>query len=353
MYKNPLTFDVELVRSGRWSTESLIVCFNGDVFRRLLKRPSLEIHIPISPTPYFFNMTHYLVSSLRRFGGAYRNARVVLTIGAAETDKSDIESYSWKRKLGLEVKWLPRERFLVDSYFATAMERFCYEFSSDVVLMLDADILIAKPFDELIHDCYRQQRFAGLIAHVPPFSELSTWQKLYDAAGLGGASFKHEHTGWGYMFNDESVRFAPPYFNFGVICAPSSIMKSIGQVIYEMLHCVNSVIETDFRAQIALSLAITKQAIPYRCLPMRYNFPNDVFLEALHGEELPHAAILHLLRDHQGIYKTRLFDDRNHVEDMLARTDLRGVNLMAQNILRQIHPEVCAPPGQHCSAGSE
>ena len=74
---------------------------------------------------------------------------------------------------------------------------------------------------------------------------------------------------------------------------------------------------------------------------MRFNFANDVFLEALHGQELPHAAILHLLRDHQGIYKTRLYRDRHNVEEMLARRDLRGINLMAQDVLRQIHSDVC------------
>lgn len=312
-----------------------------DVFRYFLKRPSLEIHIPISPTPYFFNMAHYLVSSLRHFGGAYKNARVVLTIGDAEIDSSITESYSWIRKQGIEVRWLARERFSRDSYYATAVERFRHEFCSDMVLMLDADILISRPFEDLVFDCHRNQYFAGLIAHVPPFSEPGLWQKIYQAAGLGEVSFKHEHTGWGYMFNDERSRFCPPYFNLGVLCAPSKIMRSIGKDIYDLMHCVDRVTETMFRCQIALSLAITKQAIRYRCLPMRYNFPNDVFLEALHGLELPHAAILHLLRDHQQIYKTRLYDDRSHVAKMLARKDLRGINAIAQQVLREIHPDVC------------
>ncbi|MDQ5844933.1 MAG: hypothetical protein M3539_06510 [Acidobacteriota bacterium] len=311
------------------------------MFRYLQKRPSLEIHIPISPTAYFLNMTHYLVSSLRRFGGAYRNARVVLTIGDAEIDNNITESYSWIRRERVEVKWVSKELYARDSYFASAFERFRHEFRSDVVLMLDADILISKPFDELILECHRNQYLAGVIAHVPPFSEPDGWKKIYQAAGLGEVSCKHEHTGWGYMFSDEERRFCPPYFNFGVVCAPSKIMKRIGEEIYDLMHRVESVMETGFRGQIALSLAITKLAIPYRCLPMRYNFPNDVFLEALHGLELPHAAILHLLRDHQQIYKTRLFADRSQVETMLARKDLRGVNLMAQDVLRQIHSDVC------------
>lgn len=303
--------------------------------------PSLEIHIPISPTPLFMNMTHYLVSSLRHNGGAHRNAKVILCIGDSEIDADITNSYPWILKQGVEIWWLAKERFERDSYFATALERFRYPFSCDVVLMLDADILIRRPFEEVIFDCHRNQCFAGLIAHVPPFPERDLWQQIYHVAELGEVSFKHEHTGWGYMFSDEQRRFCPPYFNLGVLCAPSKTMTSIGKEIYKLMHCVNSVTETPYRCQVALSLAITKLAVPYQCLPMRYNFANDVFLEALHGPELPHAAILHLLRDHQQIYKARLFDDRKHIEEMLERKDLRGINLMAQQVLRQIHPDVC------------
>jgi hypothetical protein len=319
---------------------NLVSMFNN-VFRYILKRPSLEIHIPISPTPLFFNMTHYLVASLRRFGGAYKNARVVLTIGDAEIDNNITESYPWIGKHGVETRWLAKEQFEQDSWWATGLERFRYPFSCEVVLMLDADILIRRPFEEVISDCHRNQCLAGLIAHIPPFPEVGLWQKIYDAAGLGEVSFKHEHTGWGYMFSDEERRFCPPYFNFGVLCAPGKIMNKIGEEIYDLMHRVERVIETPYRGQIALSLAVTKLAIPYRCLPMRYNFANDVFLEALHELELPQATFLHLLRDHQQIYKTRLFADRKHVEEMLARKDLRGINLMAQEVLRQVHPDVC------------
>jgi hypothetical protein len=286
-------------------------------------------------------MAHYLVASLRRFGGTYKNTSVVLTIGAAEIDHRVTETYPWLAKQGIEIKWLAPERFAQDSYYATAIERFRHNFGSDVVLMLDADVLIARPFDELIVACQRQQYFAGLIAHVSPFAEPSQWQQIYTAAGLGKVTFKHEHTGWGYMFNNERNRFCPPYFNLGVLCAPSQMMNHIGAEIYELMHRINSVTETVFRCQLALSLALTKLALPYRCLPMRYNFANDVFLEALYGQELPHAAILHLLRDHQQIYKARLFDKREHIEAMLARKDLRGINLMAQQVLQQIHSQVC------------
>lgn len=32
----------------------------------MFRRPSLEVHVPISPTPIFLNLIHYLTHSLRQ-----------------------------------------------------------------------------------------------------------------------------------------------------------------------------------------------------------------------------------------------------------------------------------------------
>ena len=42
---------------------------------------SVEIHIPISPLPSFFTMIHFFAASLRRRGGAFRNAKIVVSVG--------------------------------------------------------------------------------------------------------------------------------------------------------------------------------------------------------------------------------------------------------------------------------
>lgn len=306
----------------------------------LRRRPSLEVHVPVSPTPTFLNMAHYLTHSLRLRGGRYRDAPVVLTVGAAERDVGLADRHPWMATSGVEVRWVDEKLFGREGWYATACERFRHELRSDVVLLLDADTLIAGPLDDLVELAHRSGALCGVVAHVPPLSR-SQWQAIYDSLGLGPLMTPCEHTGWGYMFQDESVRYCPPYFNLGVLAAPATIARRIGTELYELMGRVDAVERTHFRVQIAVSLAVTSLGLPYRTLPFRWNFANDPLLEALHAAELAHVRIIHLLRRHQ-FYKDELFATLEDVEAMLGRSDLRVINALTQRLLRELHPQVAA-----------
>jgi hypothetical protein len=307
-------------------------------FRR---RPTLEVHVPVSPTPTFLNMAHYLTHSLRARGGRYRDAPIILTVGADERDPDLARNHRWMADQGVEVRWVDPALFARESWFGTACERFRYEFTSDVVLALDADTLIAGPLDELVEEADRTGALCGVVAHIPPLARRDDWQQIYDACGLGPLETPCEHTGWGYLFDDETLRRCPPYFNHGVLAAPAAVMQRIGGGIYDLMAAVDAVHQTGFRVQIAISLAVTRFALPFRALPFRWNFANDPLLEALHAAELPHVRIIHLLRKHQ-IHKSELYASLDNVEAMLARTDLRVINALAQRLLAEIHPRVKA-----------
>src|SRR5437016_2489378 len=68
-------------------------------------RPSLEIHIPISPTPTFFNMVRCLALSLRSNGGAYRDAPIIATAGDRVVDPGLAGRLPWLKSYGLELRW--------------------------------------------------------------------------------------------------------------------------------------------------------------------------------------------------------------------------------------------------------
>lgn len=297
--------------------------------------------MPVSPTSTFLNMAHYLAHSLRLRGGHYRDAPIVLTVGAEKRDPDLARNHPWMADNGVEVRWIDESLFARESWFATASERFRYEFASDVVLALDADTLIVGPLDELIEEAHGARAVCGVVAHMPPLARREQWQEIYRACGLGDLETPCEHTGWGYMFDDETLRYCPPYFNLGVLAAPAAAMRRIGGVVYDLMAAADAVQRTNYRAQIAVSLAVTRFALPYRALPFRWNFANDPLLEALHAKELSDVRIIHLLRKHQ-IHKNELYASLDNVEAMLARTDLRVINALAQRLLGEIHPRVKA-----------
>jgi hypothetical protein len=311
----------------------------GMLFHR--RKPTLEVHVPISPTPMFLNMAHYLTRSLRVRGGAYRDAPLVLTIGAETRDPDLARQHPWMADNGVEVRWVDEDLFSRESWYATACERFRYEFKSDVVLALDADTLIAGPLDELVAEAYRTRALCGVVAHMPPLAHRDQWQEIYRAVGLGELKTPCEHTGWGYMFSDASMRYCPAYFNLGVLAAPAAVMGSLGKDIYDLMAAIDATQRTMYRVQIAVSLAVTKFSLPFRALPFRWNFVNDPLLEALHASELGDVRIIHLLRKHQ-LHKDELYANLDSVEAMLARTDLRVINELAQRLLGELHPRVKA-----------
>jgi hypothetical protein len=118
-------------------------------------------------------------------------------------------------------------------------------------------------------------------------------------------------------------------------------MRRIGGAIYELMAAVDAVQRTSYRVQIAVSLAVTRFALPFRSLPFRWNFANDPLLEALHAGELVDVRIIHLLRKHQ-IHKDELYASLDNVEAMLARRDLRVINALTQRLLADLHPRVKA-----------
>src|SRR5262245_33745332 len=129
-------------------------------------QPSLEIHVPISPTPRLLNMVHCLALSLRRNGGAYREAPIIVNTGDRVRHYGLADRLPWLKPCGVELRWLEPEEFRRFDYFATGHQRLKYNHAADVVLLIDADILIAGPLDELIEAVFAEQVIAGVIAHM-------------------------------------------------------------------------------------------------------------------------------------------------------------------------------------------
>lgn len=312
------------------------------------RRPTLEIHLPISPTPFFFNMVQCFAHSLRRNGGVYRDAPIIVTAGESSIDPELNERLPWLRSNGIELRWASISDFKRLSYFAQGQQRLMYEYASDVVLLMDADMLVAAPFDEVVQSVFDQDVIAGVIAHRSPFEGTDpelTWDDVFDRFGMRTPRLDYEHTGWGYLGNEERGRYCPAYFNYGFVCMPRAFAERIGSIHEETWTRVRETIGGVFDGQIALAAAIARLRLPARALPMRYNLPNNVSIEALHASEVPHASVLHFCGGAQ-IDKFEIFRSLDSMRAFANAPYPRVVNAKAQRIIRDILPTIAAEQRQ-------
>jgi hypothetical protein len=307
----------------------------------------LEIHLPISPTPTFYTMVHYLAASLRLSGGALAGSRIVVNVGDDREPEDLLARLPWSRRYPIEWRWLDRGLYRRHSYFATAAERFRGPFRSSVVMLADADVFFAGDFGQVVEGCRRDRALAGVVAHISPCAERremptpGLWTRVFEEAGLGKPSLVCEHTGWGTMSHDPADRYCPPYFNLGMLIAPAGVIAEIGSIIYREMEHVDAVLATPYRCQIGLALAVRRLGVCCRPLPMRYNYPNDDLIASRYVADLADVRLFHYLR--QGpCDKGRDFASPKRVGEWLARRDLAGVNREMARHLAPVHAAVLA-----------
>jgi hypothetical protein len=151
------------------------------------------------------------------------------------------------------------------------------------------------------------------------------------------------------MFNEGRHRFCPAYFNAGVVVAPAALITAIAPVYYDHLTRLLAGMGSGFDAQIAIATSICQVGTPVRALPFRFNMPNHPLLEALHYNEIDHAVILHLLAE-QHFRRVETFASLASLEAFLARTDLRVVSRMAQEVIQAIFPDLVAEESRAVAA---
>jgi len=316
----------------------------------LMRREELEIHVPISPTPNFLNRVHYLAASLELHGGRFAHAPIVVTVGD-DREPFDIEDYlGWPTRYNIEWRWLPRSEYLRDTFYATALKRFTYDFSARHVLMLDADVIVRGRIDELIDAVERDQAFYGMTALASPWHSLwnersheEWWQLVFDEADLGPVPYVSQHSCWGVLWGKETPRMSPPYFNLGVLAAPADLMSSIGNVILENMRSVERVREFIYKVQIALTLAVVKTKTPWKELSMRFNMANHPVIAAAYPAEADAARIMHYLcGDVQDFQKNIDMESVESVDTWLARpfAGAGEIERQLRECFQAVHPRV-------------
>jgi hypothetical protein len=285
----------------KWRCRRLLDLSRG--FLGIRPKSTLEIHIPISPTPSFFTMIHYLAASLRANGGAFAGAKLVVSVGE-DSEPFDIDArHPELLRYGINWRWVDRQKFRERSYFANAFKRFETPFEADFVLMADADICFLRPFSDVIQRLSKPKSIAGVIATYPPFMargagnvDVERWRELFRLAGLGEPPWDCVHPGYGVGYRaNEGIAEAPPYYNFGFVLGTREAMNAIRETYEADYLLAKDYMKTDLAAQVGLTLSIIRNDVSYVSLPVRYNFwSSDLYLSAF-PDEAADIRVLHYL----------------------------------------------------------
>jgi hypothetical protein len=303
---------------------------------------ALEIRVPISPTPDFFRRIHFMAASLRQTGGALADHVFVVCVGGDEEPRDLYSDLSWSKNYPITWNWADRERFRRDSFWETSREIFRQPIRGDFVMCADADVIFVRDFSELLEELKHSPAVAGVVAHAPPFPKLppsEIWDRLCADYGVPVPPSIHEHTGWEFMVKAPQHRFTPIYYNFGMVIAPGEMMDAIGSTITEADDLVTKRLETFFRFQIALTLAIQKHNLPSRALPLRYNFPNDPGFDQKYPEELAQVRVLHYLRC-EIVHRENDFADLDRIAALIRRRDLAGSNEVLRRRVEELYSTI-------------
>jgi hypothetical protein len=312
---------------------------------------TIEFHIPASPTtPSFFSQIGMFALSLRELGPPYSVAPIHVSIGHTERLPIPVDYYGLKEcRDQLRWHWVTQEEFAEKSIFAQGENRFRVIGDSEFVCMSDPDTLMLRRFDELLQELRDKPAVAGAVvrgSQFPPTKERTNRQGWeYTAQMLLGRSiaFPCRHTfAESPDTPDDETPFCP---NFGFVIAPRELMCDLRQDFFDLrkklvdlfpvLPDENPPLMHFYSAQIALALAIAKNQIPWKALPMRYNWPNASDAARLYPKEIPEVRILHYLRRTE-LQRDRIFCERESFEQFLQTRFLEVGNQLLQERIRKL-----------------
>ena len=303
--------------------------------------PSLEVHVPISPTPMFLRQVWIQVQSFRRFGGNIaREAEFHVWVGA-DAPITDLKgAYPWFRDPAIHFHWVDASLFQKHQYYGTALARGDGDFQADLVMFLDADVLATGSLDEKLKEVLDNPAVVGFQAHMDPLDDTGPdtgWVRLFAHLGLRAPECTELPTGLG-LLPDVRPHRLPVYWNLGGILGPNDLMHRLGENLIGELEGINDFLDTMFRCQIAVAVRLARIGLPCRQLDVRYNYPNHPTFDEVHTAIIPDIRLLHYLSRGPGVNKHRDFDTPEHYDDLLRRPNLTGANLLLQQRLRALGP---------------
>ncbi len=298
--------------------------------------PRAEFLICGSPNDAFYSQIAFFRLSLDSFGAEGRAARVVAVFGAAEYAPLPPR---WQRHFErIEVHYAAPEDFRRRRFYAASDLRFeLVTPGAGVSFLCDADTVLVRPVPESFFDeIERSPAICGVVAHYP----FPVAHDTRSSDGHGGLfpgmppALAWERLGervLGYapprplrytLLEGASDDRCPFYVNYGLVAGPPELLVRLYRVLAEIHQPIAELLGNDFFGQVGIALAVEKAGIPWRALPMRFNFPNDRIADRLYPRELDEVVVIHYLR-HRIFDRHRIFAEQEAFEHFLS-LDLVG-----------------------------
>ena len=242
---------------------------------------STEIHVPISLNPNFAHMIYLLVKSIAANAKLPGDWRVVFTVSRDTAWDFDHPELAWAKDFAVEFRWVDQTQWESQQWLATAIQRHTYDFTTDVILFMDADTAVHGPLTELVLETATSDAIAGWPAWQPPGINLTD---VLMKRGCALSDWGLTYSGYGLTFL--SPKSCPPYFNLGFIAVSKATAQRLARDVPQDWHFVRTYYPDWFGCQIALCLSIVRNNYAYRALDMRYNLGNgDLGEPILSGPE--------------------------------------------------------------------
>lgn len=293
---------------------------------------TIELRVPISPTPSFLNRVVLMAESIRRF---HPDTMMSVYIGQTDgvTDEAAIRVQDAFRGRDIVPIWINTHSFDLwansrSPYLGTMNARWHPQTEADHIIIADADVIFTGPLTEL----FAFDAALGVQAHIPALDN-PTWQMLFDRFGVNCPPFDCEYSGAGIMTPEGT--HGPWYPNSGMIFAPRAIFERMIDPYHEAIGLLNRVLASSYWFdQVGGAMAAAKAKVPVRSLPLRFNFPNQPEFDQRHPSELSDCRVLHYLRTTGGVDRDPDFSDIDAMRRLVARSDLSGSNeLLRQHVV--------------------
>lgn len=300
--------------------------------------PKICFHFPASPTDAFFSQIAMFKLSLDALGGVYKQADIIITFGD-EQIRPIPDRWKFLLEKKVIINWAAPTEYLLKKYHAQGDAQWIYDHGNyDYVCIVDADVLIVRPIDDLLTNMLQDPAITGTIAHYPfptntGENPQQVWQNLATHFIGKPIDFEYRYT----LVEGEPLEstFCPFYINFGFILMSPEIIQTIRETYLDIRKNVAPLLKYPyFSAQVALALAVAANQIPTRAVGLKYNFPNDSNADHLHLNELNDVRLIHYLRTEK-FDRQKIFTTKTEFEHFLS-LDLTGSNKIFQDYIKNL-----------------